>query len=108
VSCEVAQASFGRVSDGPTAPRFEAVHARAAAAGARKGRDRSCLAASRPDLIVPDPVGPLRVGRAGDGCSPWGVASWPSLVEAFACYRAEVIRPRPIWAMLEFGNPTDR
>jgi hypothetical protein len=61
------------LSGGPTALWFEAVLGRAAAPGARKGRERSCLAASRPDLIVPDPVGPLRAGRAGSGSCPRGL-----------------------------------
>jgi len=108
VSCEVAQASFGRVSDGPTAPRFEAVHARAAAPGARKGRERSHLAASRPDLIVPDPVGPLRGVESQLGAALGTGAEASQMGDRVSSLWTEVSRPRPIWAILEFGNPTDR
>ncbi len=47
---------------GPTALQLTAVGVRAAAPGPGKGRERSDLAASRPDLIVPDPIWPLRIG----------------------------------------------
>ncbi len=101
-------AFVGRISDGPTALRLEALPVRAVAAGARKGRERSCLAASRPDLIVPDPVGPLRGGESQLGAALGAGAEASQMGDRVSSLWAAVSRPRPIWAILEFGNPTDR
>jgi hypothetical protein len=100
---------LGWLSAGPTALRFAALLVRAAAAGARKGRERSCLAASRPNLIVPDPVGPLRVGR-GVACRlPWGRRRGPpnGSPSSSAASRGDSA-PETSKVMIDFGRTTDR
>jgi len=60
--------------DGPTVLQLNAVRVRAAAPGPGKGRERSDLAASRPDLIVPDHAGP---SAAAGRCWLWPVMPPP-------------------------------
>ena len=60
--------------DGPTMLQLNAVRVRAAAPGPGKGRERSDLAASRPNLIVPDLVGP---SAAAGWCWLWPLVRRP-------------------------------